>query len=542
MLSVPVITSDGAELPGTWDIVSVEVVREVNRIPYAQIVLADGEIAKGEFPALASDSVSPGAKVEIKVRQGDDIAPLFKGLVSRVRLEFSGGGPRIAVECKDKALKLAAQRHSAIYSEETDSDAIAAVLRRSSIDAGDLGSGKAVAPLVQYDSSDWDFIVSRAEAMGSVVVVADGTLSLKPLEASGAAAQTFHLGIDQIEDFELELDASAQPSELSAVAWNVGEGKLTDPATGRDPDLAQGDVDPAGAAEKLGLKEMVLEHLVPMESGELQAWANARLSRSRLAMIRGRLTAGGSKDLELMDLVELAGFSPRFNGKALVSGIRHSLEGGDWRMDLRLGLSPEPFAEGAEVASAPANALLPPARALTVGLVADYDDDPKSEFRVPISIPGVKGGGGTIWARLAAPEAGKDRGYFFRPDPGDEVIVGFLRDDPRQPVVLGALFSSKNSPPSDFSKMSSKNVAKGIVTKHGIALDFKDEDGKPVFSLKTPKAKIVIDDDKGEIHLADGNSNSIVLSKTGITIKSGKDFTLEASGKMVIKGSTIDAN
>lgn len=542
MVAVPIIASNGSELPAKFDIVSVEVVREINRIPYAQIVLADGEISKSEFPALESDLLAPGSEIEIKVREGDSITPLFKGLVARVRLELRAGAPRVAVECKDKALKLAGARKNAIYPEGTDSDAIATLLRRSSIQSGDLGPSDVHSTLVQYDSTDWDFIVSRAEATGSVVVVEDGTLSLKALAAQGSAVRTIQLGIDDVEGVELELDAAAQAPDMSAVGWDLEQGEATDPAQAKSTDLAQGDVDPADAARKLGLEEAVLQHMVPMSPSELKSWATARLARSRLAMLRGRLSGGGTGDILLMDLVELDGFSPRFNGNALVTGLRHSLEKGDWRMDLRLGLSSEPFASSADIAPVPAQGLLPPARGLTVGIVSDYADDPNGEFRVRLALPGVKGGDDTVWARLATPEAGSERGFFFRPDPGDEVIVGFLGEDPRQPVVLGSLFGSRNRPPPDFASLSEENVAKGFVTKHGIAVEFKDEDGKPALSLKTPKGIVVIDDDKSEIRLTDGNSNSIVLSKDGVAIKSGKDFKIEASGKLALKGASIDAN
>ena len=107
--------------------------------------------------------------------------------------------------------------------------------------------------------------------------------------------------------------------------------------------------------------------------------------------------------------------------------------------------------------------------------------------------------------------------------------------------MLGALFGSKNRPPAAFADLSDKNVFKGLLTKHGVALECTDQD-KPIMSFKTPAAVLALDDDKGEIRLSDGNSNSIVLSKDGITIKSGKDLTLEASGKVVLKGASIDAN
>jgi phage protein D len=542
MVAVPAITSGGTDIPASFDLVSVEIVREINRIPYAQILLTDGEVVKGEFPALDSDSLAPGAEIEIKIREGDDITPLFKGQVARLRLEYSGGGPRLTAECKDKAMRLTTPRRSIIYPEGSDSDAIAAVLRRAKVDSGDLGSSTGQSTLVQYDSTDWDFIVSRAEASGSAVVVTDGSLSLKPLAVSGTAAWTVQLGIDDIDDFELELDAGCQHPDVSAIGWDLPEVAITDPASAKPIELTQGNIDPADAGEKLGVGEAVLRHLVPMSSDELKSWASARLAQSRLAMIRGRLSLGGAGDIEPMDLVELKGFGERFNGTALITGIRHTIEDGEWRTDLRLGLSSEPFAEPDDIAAPPAQGLLPAARGLGVATIADYEDDPDGEYRLRLTLPGMDGSDDTLWARLAGPEAGKERGYFFRPDPGDEVVIAFLGEDPRHPVVLGALFGSKNKPAKAFAELSSDNVAKGLMTKHGMSLALEDRDGKPVMTLKTPKGVVKIDDDKGEIRLSDGNSNSILLDKDGVVIKSGKDFKLEASGKLAFKGASIDAN
>ena len=56
---------------------------------------------------------------------------------------------------------------------------------------------------------------------------------------------------------------------------------------------------------------------------------------------------------------------------------------------------------------------------------------------------------------------------FFRPEPGDEVIVGFLNDDPRQAVILGAVYGSKNTPPKHGSQLAKENIKKAIVTKKG---------------------------------------------------------------------------
>jgi len=542
MPAIPLISSGGTALPAEFDVVSVDIVREANKIPYARIMLADGDIPAGKFPALDSDSLAPGKEIEIKVRVGDEVTGLFKGLVVRLEMQLAGGRPQLCVDCKDKALKLTSPRRSAIYADGTDGDAVAAILRRASLDAGDLPLEQSQPALVQYDASDWDFIVSRAEAGGSVVLVKDGTLSIAPLSVSGSSVLSLQLGIDPIDDFELELDASNQHGDVTAIGWDPAEGAPTDPAQAKALELAQGNVDPADVAQSLGLDDEALEHLVPSSSGELKAWASARLAHTRLAMVRGRLAIGGTGDLQLMDLVELAGFGDRFDGNALVTGLRHTIDGGGWRTDIRLGLPPDLFARNEDILAIPAQGLLPAARALSIGIVADYSDDPDGEYRVKVELPGVAGGEKNLWARLASPEAGGKRGYFFRPDAGDEVVLGFLADDPRKPVILGALFSSKNKPPDKFSNLSSDNIAKGFCTKHGISLELSDKDGKTVIRLKTPKAMLRIDDDKGEISLSDGNSNSILMSKDGIEIKSGKDFKLEAKGKVTLKGASIDAN
>ena len=142
-----------------------------------------------------------------------------------------------------------------------------------------------------------------------------------------------------------------------------------------------------------------------------------------------------------------------------------------------------------------------------------------------------------VWARLASPDAGNGRGYFFRPEPGDEVVVGFFNNDPRQPIILGALFGSKNAPPKDVSQLTDKNVHKAIVTKKGTTIGFIDED-KPSVYIQTPgKNKITIDDKDKAVKIEDQHGNSITLNKHGIAIKSAKDLKFEASGNVEIKGA-----
>ena len=75
------------------------------------------------------------------------------------------------------------------------------------------------------------------------------------------------------------------------------------------------------------------------------------------------------------------------------------------------------------------------------------NEDPDGEHRVRVKLPLVNNADDGVWARVASLDAGNDRGFFFRPEIGDEVVVGFFDDDPRRPVMLGMLHSSAKAAP-----------------------------------------------------------------------------------------------
>lgn len=78
-------------------------------------------------------------------------------------------------------------------------------------------------------------------------------------------------------------------------------------------------------------------------------------------------------------------------------------------------------------------------------------DDPDGMSRVQVRLyttPTEVGDGDcAVWARVAAPFAGAERGAFLIPDVGDEVVVTHVNGDPRQPLVLGGLWSGAAAPP-----------------------------------------------------------------------------------------------
>ena len=237
--------------------------------------------------------------------------------------------------------------------------------------------------------------------------------------------------------------------------------------------------------------------------------------------------------------MEVAGIGTRFNGTTLVTGIRHRIDAQGWQTDVQFGLSAERFAARPDIVDLPAAGLLPAVHGLQIGIVDAFAEDPDKQFRVKVILPGIDAENGAIWARLASPDAGKDRGYFFRPEPGDEVVVGFFNDDPRQAVILGAMYSAKNTPPKDVAQLTADNIDKAIVTKKGTTIKFDDQ--KAAVSIVTPEANtIVLDDDAQTIQITDQHGNAITMDQDGITIKSAKDVKIDASGNVEITGQKVD--
>lgn len=535
------ITSQGKEMDSTYGVLSVEVNKELNRVPTAQIKLADGDPAARKFKISDSSFFEPGKEIEIKLGYvGKPSSTIFKGVVARHGIEAEKSSSKLVIELRDKAGKLTFGRKSAVFRDQTDSDAIKKLLSDAGVSAGEIASTKPKHPeLVQFNASDWDFMLSRADILGLVVAVDDGEVSLKEMKVSGGHKHEFKYGTSDVYSITADIDAVDQRSQIESVGWDLKQLRTTQPSKAKAASLPQGTVDGSSVAQKIGGTTSTLTSVVPLETEELQAWADARMAKSRLSMIRGKITVPGLGGIKPLDVIKLSNVGDRFDGKSLATGVVHTVEGGVWKTEVQFGLSREPFSHQEHIADAPAAGLLPPVSGLQIGVVDEFKDDPDSEYRLRVILPSIDDQEGAVWARLAAPEAGKDRGYFFRPEPGDEVVVGFFNSDPRQPVVLGGMFGSKNKPHEFVKQIEKKNKRKAIITKKGTMIGFVDEDDNKasVFIETKNKNKVLLDDDNKCIKITDQHNNSITMDKDGVVIESAKDFKIRAKGRLDMNAS-----
>jgi len=526
---------DGAEVPATVHVVSIAVTRELNRIPSATLHVEDGTAASGTFVVGNADYFIPGKKLEIKLGYRAQEATVFKGIVIKYSVKIRKSGSFLIVECRDEAVRMTSGRKSHYYTDQKDSDILEEIIGRYSLTADVAATSAKLPEVVQYDATDWDFALCRAEANGLLVMVEDGTVRMAAPDASQSPVVTAAFGATLLE-YDAEVDARLQSPGIKAHSWNAADQTLIE-ADAAEPTLpSPGNLTPTALADVLGGDPHDLRHGGHLAAPELQAWADSRLLRERLAKVRGRARFQGFAGVMPGKVIEIDGVGDRLQGKVLVAGVRHQFADGNWETDVQFGLSPEPFAETFNLRPLPAAGLLPAVSGLQTGIVTKLEGDPDGEDRIKVRLPLISAQEEGVWARIATLDAGKDRGTYFRPEIGDEVIIGFLNDDPRYPVVLGMCHSSNKSapkPPSD------DNHEKGYVSREKLKMTFDDD--KKVIAFETPAGnKLTLSEDDKSITIEDQNGNKLILDDKGITLDSSKDIILKAAKDLKIEGQNLE--
>jgi uncharacterized protein involved in type VI secretion and phage assembly len=156
--------------------------------------------------------------------------------------------------------------------------------------------------------------------------------------------------------------------------------------------------------------------------------------------------------------------------------------------------------------------------------------------------PDTAGGRYEAWARLATLMAGNNRGSWFVPDPGDEVLVAFEGGDPRRLYIVGGLWNGSDAPPESMDGVG-KNYKKVIRSRNGVKVTLDDTDGQEKLILETPGGqKMTMKDGPGMVEILDSNGNSVKLETSGITVNAAAKVTINASQVAVSAGMvTVDA-
>ncbi|MFZ3088483.1 MAG: type VI secretion system tip protein VgrG, partial [Methylotenera sp.] len=421
----------GEEIPGQYHVLSVLVQHEVNRIPYANIILQDGEASKSTFPASNTALFVPGQEVEIQLGYRSRNTKVFKGVIIKHSIKMRKSASQLILECRDAAVKMTSGTKSKYFLEKKDSVIMEELITQySGLSKSVESTQPELKEVVQYQVSDWDFLVCRAEANGQVITVEDGKINVAKPTTSASPALEVRYGATLLE-FDAEIDARWQSKAIQASSWHAADQEVLS-VDAHEPQLKTGgNLQASDLAGVVGGESTEIKHGGGLLNDELQAWADGRLLRERLSKVRGRAKFQGFDKIMPGNMIKITGVGERFEGEIYVSGVRHSVANGNWETDVQFGLSSELFSDTYPVHAQPAAGLIPAVSGLQIGIVTALESDPAGEDRIKVKLPMVSTTEEGVWARLSTLDAGKERGTFFRPEIDDEVIVGFLNDDPR---------------------------------------------------------------------------------------------------------------
>lgn len=517
---------NGNKLKDTFSLVSASVRLALNRIGKATLKFNAGNMDAQTFDESDNALFKPGNPIRLDAGDTDKEDTLFEGSIIGVRI-LTGKDFRsyMVVECRDCAYPATLGRKNRIFEKKKDSDIIQEVLK----DYGsvDVDATQYQHPtLVQYYCSDWDFALSRADACGLFVCTDGNKIKVKKPEVGGSPVLTVTFGED-LTAFDLELTADEQFTQYEAVSWNPKEQK-TVKVSATAPSLnKQGDLQPKNIATG---DSLLFQTDAPTEEKALKQWADGQALKAGLARYQGSISFYGSAKVKPGCLIELKGLGKRFNGNLYVGSVTHTIEDNEWMTEAGAGVPAMNITDEPDVVSPTASGFLPGLQGLHTAVVKKLDGDPQQEYRIQVELPWLDSKSKLLWARLTSLYATNGMSTFFLPEPGDEVLVGFINQDPTHPVVLGSLYGAKHKPPFEFE---AKNNTKAIVTREQLRIEFDEE--KKVITIATPgKNTLEISDDGKSITLTDQHKNKIKMDSGGINLTSAKDITLKAKGNITL--------
>lgn len=164
-------------------------------------------------------------------------------------------------------------------------------------------------------------------------------------------------------------------------------------------------------------------------------------------------------------------------------------------------------------------------------------NDPDNLARVQVRLHNYDGPDGQdapIWARVAVPFAGDNRGAFMLPDVDDEVLVNFVNGDPRYPIVTGGLWNGGARAPETLGGGGDRIDRWTIVGKAGTRIAIVEESAS--------EAKIILETPNGvscELTDASGGKIEFKISSTTITYDTS-GVSVQTSGNVKVQASKVD--
>jgi len=492
-----------------------------------------------------------GGKIDLKINAENDNKNEFTGIVTEISASKTDGsfGGDIVISAQSPDILLDDGEHCRSFEDKSLKKIIDKILKEYQFDTKKITpkiSTDNIPYTVQYKESAYAFISRLAAKKGEWFFYNGKDLVFGKLPDKKVKLQ---YGIDLFHfDFSLKLD----DLKFKYIAYDYLNEEVLSSDSGSQKVSKMSDKAKVGydKSEKLYTHETQSLYNNALSESSAKAHLDNRVKLVKSAQTAGLITLNGSSDNPNLILGCEISISESYgekdkkktkeHGKYIITSISHSCD--------RIGNYQNNFS------AIPAEIDVPPYTSPhaipyceTQSARVMDNNDPEALGRIQVQFAWQKDENTVSpWLRVITPHSGKEQGFYFTPEIGDEVLVAFEGGNAEKPYVLGSLYHGKAKPDTLFD---AENNIKAIRTRSGHTIEFNDTDGAEelkiydynkenyIITLASYSKEIKIES-QGDIQVnAEGYLK--IDTKGNIDINSTGNMNLESKGDFKIKGSSI---
>ncbi len=489
---------------------------------------------------------------------GENSATLIKGEITAVEPLFQVGANYLVVRGYNKSWRGYRGTKQQTFLKHKDGEIIETL-------GGDIGLSTSVDStkttheyLAQDNQSSGEYWIERSRRLG-MKVLSEGGENLKVVAAKTTTETvTLKLG-EGLISFEPRATAAHQVDKVTVKGWDPAQKKaFVGSASSSETHPKIGIVSGIDVSKKaFGGAEITIVDQPVADASDAEAIAKGHLDRLNGAFVQAEGVALMSPQIRPGKKVNLESIGTKFSGEYMITSTNHVYSNTVMETAFTVtGIGTNTFAELL-------NRQEPMRRwhGVYPAVVTD-NSDPDDTFRVKVKFPWLDDNFESAWARIVAPDAGPDRGFYFLPEIDDEVLVAFEHGDITLPYILGRLWNGQDAAPKPNSKVISGGLVNERIIKsrsgHTILLDDTDgseaieiwtmseegngqyikmDDKNKIFTIKSADSiTVTMKGEPGEMDI-ETEGDITIYSHKNISIKADKNISLEAGADINIDAS-----
>lgn len=458
-----------------------------------------------------------GKKISISLRRFGNIKQSFSGIITNVKnkkengygkLIITGNAPDILLENGKACHSFENRKLAEIVKELTEDHPDIKIIIEN------LNTQYTLPYTVQYKESDYQFLQRLALRYGEYFYYNGEELVF------GNNIQPTIVLEENVDLIEVEFELNIKPQNFEYTVYDSKKGLITKSGSysirSEYKENHFQSIAVNASKEVYKKKQQMFFNYSGISDATDQELKEAvrkeKETRENLVTVRGKSKDPAVKTGGMVQLIDI-------NGKAMetyrVTAVKHYHDGSIYHNEFEgiPDLYVAPYQDGEAV----------PIGEHQSARVVD-NNDPMGMGRVRVQFPWQESKGTrSPWLRVIQPHGGDGKGFYFIPEEGEEISVGFESNNAEKPYVMGSHYNG-----SEKSGYETENNAKKIIqTRSGNRIEMDDEAGS--ITIRDASNNTIIMDGKGKIE---------INAPKAIHLTAGAEIKMVAGAK--ISAATVD--